>query len=370
MKGKRGVDILKRPPVWLSVIIFVLTVIFIVSALVFTFVELEGVGWQVLSYVCYGLAAVSLAYSVYLIAVYASKIKKAYKRVINKFELTRELAQNYGARTVVFTIVSFLISVAYGAYNVTLSAIERSVWYGMLAAYYILLACMRGGVITHHRKKHSKEKRGIKVENEYVNQINRYRNCGIMLIVMTFALLIAVLQMVLIDRTFTHNGLMIYVSAAYTVYKVTMAIINIVRAKKQEDMTVQALRNINMADALVSILALQTSMLVAFSQENYELSPTTLNGVTGGVVCAMIFVLGIYMTVKACKKLKDIPSCQKVTGEIEGENAAAKETVDDDCELGSKDGENGKAEDMHGNINENIDSSNYNRGENTAKEEK
>lgn len=305
MKGKKIVDALKRPPVWLTVIIYLLTLIFIALALIFTFVELEGVGWQILAYACYALAAVSLAYAVYTSVICASKIKKSFKRVINKYEFTRNLSQNYGARTVVFTTVSFLISVAYGAYNFTLSALERSVWYGVLAAYYILLACMRGGVISHHRKKHNKEKRGIAVENEYVKQVKRYRNCGVMLILMTFALSIAVLQMVLINRSFTHSGLMIYVSATYTVYKVTMAIINIVKAKKQSDMTVQALRNINMADAFVSILTLQTSMLVAFNQDGGGLSPSAFNGATGAVVCAAIFALGIFMIVKANKKLKD-----------------------------------------------------------------
>ena len=221
-----------------------------------------------------------------------------------KYELTSEIIHNYGVRTVVFAILSFVISIAYGAYNFTLAILGMSIWYGVLAAYYILLACMRGGVITHHRRRRKAYKQGAVVENVKIKGIKRYRNCGIMLIIMTLALSIAVLQMIREHYTFEHKGLLIYASATYTFYKVTMAIINIVKAKKQSDITVQAIRNINMADAMVSILALQTSMIHAFGEGDGVQFADALNGATGAAVCALIFALGIYMIVNAKNQLK------------------------------------------------------------------
>ena len=231
-------------------------------------------------------------------------MKKRFLQWANKREVTRQIVSDFGARTIVFAIGSFALSIAYGAYNFTLCILETSVWYGVLAAYYILLASMRGGVITYHGKKRKAYKSGKVVENEKIKGIKRYRNCGIMLVVMTFALMVAVLQMALIHRAFEHTGMMIYAAAAYTFYKVTMSIINIVKAKKQTDITVQAIRNINLADAMVSILALQTSMINAFGESEDMAHADALNGATGAAVCILVFALGIYMIVKSQKQLR------------------------------------------------------------------
>ncbi|MDE5548743.1 MAG: hypothetical protein K2J13_00670, partial [Clostridia bacterium] len=138
------------------------------------------------------------------------KIKQRFLEWSKKYEFTDNLVRNYGMRTIVFAIGSFAISLAYGAYNITLSALERSIWYGVLAGYYILLAFMRGGVVFYHQKKRKREKIG-KFSGEKARQIKKYRDCGVLLIVMTFALSFAVLQMVADGKSFTHKGLMIYV---------------------------------------------------------------------------------------------------------------------------------------------------------------
>lgn len=231
-------------------------------------------------------------------------IKDKFAEWSDKYEVTRELLRNYGVRTVVFAVISFILSIAYGAYNFTLAILEMSIWYGVLALYYILLACMRGGVITHHRRRFRAHRHGTTIDNVNIKGVKRYRNCGIMLIIMTFALSIAVLQMISAHSTFEHTGLMIYAAAAYTCYKVTMSIINMVKAKKQRDITIQAIRNINLADAAVSVLALQTSMFHSFGGGDDAMFESILNGATGAVVCALVLALGIYMIVKAQKKLK------------------------------------------------------------------
>ncbi|MDE5755969.1 MAG: hypothetical protein K2I23_02655, partial [Clostridia bacterium] len=77
-----------------------------------------------------------------------------------------------------------------------------------------------------------------------------------------------------------------------------------VKAKKQTDITIQAIRNINLADAAVSVLALQTSMFHTFGENDEAGFESILNGFTGAIVCALVFALGIYMIVKSQKRLK------------------------------------------------------------------
>lgn len=92
-------------------------------------------------------------------------------------------------------------------------------------------------------------------------RIRVYRTGGILLIVLTLALSAAVVQMVYANRAFEYAGLMIYASAAYAFYKIIMALYNLVKARKQSDFKIRAVRNINFADAAVSVLALQTAMV-------------------------------------------------------------------------------------------------------------
>ena len=75
----------------------------------------------------------------------------------------------------------------------------------------------------------------------------------------------------------------------------------------------QAIRNVNLADATVSILALQTALLTTFNDGSVNIS--VMNTVTGIIVSAFSIALGIYMIVSATKKIKEIKS-QKEQKEI------------------------------------------------------
>jgi hypothetical protein len=123
-----------------------------------------------------------------------------------------------------------------------------------------------------------------------------------LLIVLIISLSVAILQMVQADAGFNRPGLMIYVAAAYTFTKVTTAIVNFIKAKKHNDFTVEALRNVNVADAAVSVLALQTSMFFEFGS---GAATGFANALTGAAVCAVVLALGIYMIIKGQKKLKE-----------------------------------------------------------------
>ena len=93
---------------------------------------------------------------------------------------------------------------------------------------------------------------------------------------------------------------LIYAVATYTFYKLGMAIRNLIKARKEESLLLVTLRNISYADALVSLLSLQTALLAAFGQDSGELVPL-MNALTGASVCLMILGLGSYMVWKSKK---------------------------------------------------------------------
>lgn len=209
---------------------------------------------------------------------------------------------DYDFRTVFFTVISLVITAGYAAFYGALGVILSSVWYGMLAWYYLMIVIMRSFVVFYHKGRR-KRTHNTTLQDEKLSRAKIYRNCGIVICMLTFPLSFAILQMVANNATFSHEGLMIYTAATYTTYKVVMAIRNFLKAKKSKDLTVRTARDINLADMLVSVLALQTAMFNSFSpDENWSV----MNAVTGAAVCLATVVIGAFMIINGKQAVTQI----------------------------------------------------------------
>lgn len=287
----------KRPRGWFLVLLYLATVAVIAGALVILFVDYAGTPLEIVAYALFGLAACLLAYSVYTVVIYFPAMKAKLMGWIRSYPVFEKLLDDFSLRTVVFAVGSLAITVAYSAYNGVIAIIYRSGWYGSLALYYILLVALRGGISLYHGKR-----RKVR-EGDEVVELKKYRSCGWLLIATILALAASVVQMVLQDKGAHYSEIMIYVAATYTFTKITLAIVNAVKAKKEKTgYTILALRNVSLADAAVSLLSLQTAMFHIFG----EPSKTTqlANALTGGAVCLFVVALGVLMLVRANKAKK------------------------------------------------------------------
>lgn len=260
-----------------------------------------GLTESVFVYLLYALSATALAYLVWMAICFVPRIKGLVILQLKKHKFTNELLDSYGYRSIIFAVWSFIVNVAYAIFQGVMAILSRSVWLGSLSVYYLVISLIRGGIVAISRKREETFTRE--------RQIRAYRNCGIYLVLLNFALTGAVVQMVAYGGGFKYAGNMIYVMAVYAFYKLGMGIYNIFKAKKCDDYTIQSIKNISFADALVSILGLQTALLYAFS-ENYQ--PLVPNALTGGVVSVLIIAMGIYMIVrgqKELKKIKEVEDC-------------------------------------------------------------
>lgn len=220
----------------------------------------------------------------------------------NKLHATaKKLKSDFSFRRITAFTLSFALNVAYAVYNGVLGAVFSSVWFGPLAIYYIILSAMRGGAALGAVKLRRSELTESKSFEK--NKLIIYLASGIMLVVLSLALSGAVVQLVHDGKTFRHAGFLIYAAAAYTFYKITMAIIHLVRANKENDFILRTICDIDLADALVSVLALQTAMFASFDSGADVRLP---NAITGGVVCAFAIALGAFMIVNAARKLNTL----------------------------------------------------------------
>ena len=94
------------------------------------------------------------------------------------------------------------------------------------------------------------------------------------------------------DRGHEIHMIAMIAIAAYAFTKITLATLNLVKSRRSSSQTLITLRNISFADALVSIFALQRSMLVSFDGMN-EAQILIMNAVLGSAVCIAVFLLGL-----------------------------------------------------------------------------
>lgn len=246
----------------------------------------------ILHYILYVVATGLLTYFVYTMVIFVPKIKVNTIQFLQKHKFTNKLLEDYGYRTIVFAVFSFILNMAYVLLILVMAIMSKTAWYFTITVYYIVLAFMKGNVF------HSKRKYGTESK-----QARALRFSGIMFVVMTIVFSGVMVLIYKANHYFEYAGILIYAVAAFTFYKLTLAIFNIFKARKQEDLYIENIRNINLANALISIIILQVAMFQAFAPE-YNLG--FANALTGAGVSFIILVLGVLMIIKSNKRLKEL----------------------------------------------------------------
>ena len=242
-------------------------------------------------FILYCFAAAALAYFVYTIVLFAPKMKKNTIKQLKKHKFTNSMLESYGYRTITFGIFSFTVNISFAIFQGVFAIMTGSIWYITITCYYLVLALIKGLVL------YSKWKNKDNIQK----QAKTYMWCGIAFLILTFAFSGMILLIYKSNMYFEYAGLMIYVVAVYTFYKLTLAIVNIFKAKKQDDFYVKSIRNINLASALVSVVVLQVALFQSFSPAS---NLGVANALTGGGVSLVILAYAIIMITKANKILK------------------------------------------------------------------
>lgn len=180
--------------------------------------------------------------------------------------------------------LSLGFNLAYGIYNGIIGFSSHSWWLITLCAYYIILGVTRFGVLIFNAKN----------KNEVFSNKFIMRFTGCLLIFLSIILAGTAYLSVENERGIKYNEILMISIAVYSFTKITLAIINLIKAGKNDTSIIKTLRYISFADALVSIFALQRSMLVSFGAMP-ENEIQILNICTGTAVYIGVFILGIIL---------------------------------------------------------------------------
>ena len=224
-------------------------------------------------------------------------IIEKFLTTVKKNSFGAHFLEDYRFRTILTTMPSFMINVAYTIYNGVIGIMNQSSWFITMSVYYSLLGIMRYCAVHTERKISRLEDHELIRKKE----LAVIKTDGILLLLLNLALSGVVLLTIAEGTAKAYSDIMAISIAAYTFYKIIMAVINMVKVRKMESPILITIRNIGVADALVSMLTLQMTMLVSF-QGTDSLDMNRMNGITGLAVCLLISALGISMIYYAFKR--------------------------------------------------------------------
>lgn len=244
-----------------------------------------------------------VAYPIYVFSFYALMIlcallwkdfrhpKAVAGKALDRVPLLRRYFTDKSFGMQVSLYRSLGLNVVYAAMKLGFGIYYRSIWFGTLAVYYFLLAVVRFGLVCYARKR--------EFGAELVPEWKRYGLCGVVLLLLNLVLGGEVILMVCRNEGFHYAGYLIYVMAMYAFYCVTMAVRNVIVYRKFRSPVMSAAKALQLAAALVSMLALETAMLEQFGGNDGEGFRTIMTGCTGGGVCLAILGMAIYMIQKS-----------------------------------------------------------------------
>ena len=275
------------PHIAVMIILIPVATVYLVFSMVFLGTE------SVITIISYVLAT-------YTLTIWCFKIPHLI-RFFRTFKNENKYARIWREDTRLRVNVSLYGSLAwnglYGIFQLCLGFYHRTFWFSSLSAYYICLAVMRFFLVRHSRKHEPGEK--------MLEELRKYRACGIVFLVMNLALALMIFFMLYWNRTFNHHMITAIAMAAYTFTAFTTAIINMVKYKKYNSPIFSATKAISFAAACVSMLTLTSTLLTTFSDGTMDaFSQKILLGCVGAAVSVTVVVMAIYMIVQGTKKIK------------------------------------------------------------------
>lgn len=228
------------------------------------------------------------------------KIKSKLDVKLGKYSWYESITSIYVFRVFVFTLGGTLVNVVFAVFNAVTALKYSSLWYGVFAGYYVIIALMRICVLFSY--KFAKRRCGTDEEKFACSKTKIYLANGAFLVILDIALGAMIAVMLKRDKPIATGEIMAISSATYTTYKIVIAIRNIVKARHTNDWFILTIRDIGIVDALASLITLQTTLVSTFGEMTGEMF--TLAAITGFAVCVFTVVLGVYIIVRGSKALK------------------------------------------------------------------
>ena len=275
------------PHIAIMILLVPIATVLLVGSMVFIGTE------SPIAYISYVLAAYTLTVWCFKIP----RIIKYFKSFKDDNKYARRWQDDVRLRVNVSLFGSLAWNALYGLFQLWLGFYHHTFWFYSLGAYYICLAVMRFFLLRHTRKYTPGERMRT--------ELQKYRVCGGVFLLMNLALAMIVFFMLYWNRTFEHHMITAIAMAAYTFTAFTVAIVNVVKYKKYNSPVFSASKAISFAAACVSMLTLTSTLLTTFSDGTMGAGEQKLLlGAVGFSVSGVVVMMAIRMIWKSTKELE------------------------------------------------------------------
>ena len=248
------------------------------------------------AYIIFGLAAIFLAYLIYLISYFVKNYKKDnHENFVFKSKFLNKLFKDYVYRTKALVIGAGALALIMAIYNIAIACINKSTWSGVMGAYFVIMLVLYAFVIF---RIYGHVEKGDRAD------LITYIATGAGLIAINIPLIWAEIEIMLGRAVIDYGQILIYIVALYAFIKTGIAIGNIKISAGMSDYVIKSIRALYFIDALVSMMTLQLAMYVSFAQ-GLEVSYTS-HGSLCTVISIISIVYGTYIIIKGAKNLKNI----------------------------------------------------------------
>ncbi len=207
---------------------------------------------------------------------------------------------DYVYRSIVLSAVGAAVTVAFTVYYGYFGIVNKSLWYGAYAGYMLILALQRALLIVLYN--YARRKSGGDKDKSDRIKMQIYLANGAVFVPVTIVLSVITALLINSQKPIVSDAIIAISTAAYAFYKIFAAIRNFVKSKAVNDKILQTIRNINLIDALISIILLEGTLITTFGEFTRDM--LAIIGVSGLAVCSFAIALGSYMIISAAKQLR------------------------------------------------------------------
>lgn len=283
----------RRTRVLMFFVLFLITIICIIVGFLLAFDII--IAYPFVSFFINALSITLLCFSIYVLITRYKMIKVEVIRILSKNPFTLKIVKEYDFRTAILGLGTLLINLAFLSYYLGYTVFNFSIWYLGLTIYYALLFFAREITLYNF----------YRYPNNRTKEINVHLIVGILLCLLPLFLFITAGEASRQTSKFKEPILHVLVVGGITIYKLTMGIYNALKAHKSHDLIVISLKNINLAEALASLVALMATVLV-LTKDDSKVNQISIDLVSFAMIVVTLF-LGISMirrTVYEYKKMQ------------------------------------------------------------------
>lgn len=182
----------------------------------------------------------------------------------------------------------------------------RSAWLGAVAVYYISFGVTRLLLVRSWR---ASQKLGNE-DGRRARELRGSRQCGCLMLVVHSGMMGMAVQLINEEHIIVYPGSVIYITAAYSFYLLTLSIVNLVKFRRLNSPVLSASKALNFAGALMSVFNLENAMTSRFSTD-VEFR-RIMNTAVGLTVCLLELATAVFIIVRSqlsLKKMEEKQSC-------------------------------------------------------------